>query len=136
MLAFDPGFCLFSVLKVIFYFRSRTVVDFPVDRCVALSSLFDIFNCYGYFRGLFFFCLCVAPGRCGWVALTSFSCHVKSACDLRGGVCMPSERSTLSPQRKWRFTVVSFDWFPLVLVLSRRSLLVIFSMAWARLIVM
>jgi hypothetical protein len=49
---------------------------------------------------------------------------------------MPSERSTLSPQRKWRFTVVSFDWFPLVLVLSRRSLLVIFSMAWARFIVM
>jgi hypothetical protein len=66
MLAFDPGFCLFSVLKVIFYFRSRTVADFPVDHCVALSSLFDYFNCYGYFRGFFFLLVrCARPVRVG-----------------------------------------------------------------------
>ena len=102
--------------------------------CCAPSSSF--LNYYGYFRGLFVVVArVVRPAGADGFALTYFSCPVKSVCIRSGGVCMPSERSTLSPQRKWRFTVVSFDWLSHVLVLIRRFRMFILGLAWKRFIV-
>ncbi len=104
-----------------------TFLSIVVLCCAPFSSFL---NYYGYFRGLFVVVACVVrPAGADGFALTSFSCLVKSACFLRGVMCMPSERSTLSPQRKWRFMVAMFDWYPFVLVLFRRYPLFIFSMA-------